>query len=205
VRQSPREETGSFIFVHIPTLLVRTGWTGTRLLSMEEYIEIHQTLTWSGETALVPVLTSLSSIGLIWTGWVRVMPDKDGGLTSASQGPDLSGQEYLPFTVRYGLSTVMEDHKGQRHEFRHRSQVGYNCEKRLELRCVCPGLQEASVGCCEKATQEDRLCDSCRTFCYGVELVNGEVPDDGEIVPLVKGRGEFSWETFTVVPPPARA
>ena len=77
------------------------------------------------------------------------------------------------FSSRYGFRSHLDarlrdrEHFGSRHSL---ADDGEGCERHQLLRCACPGSQGRCVQrCCQRATQEDRLCDECRNWCVAID------------------------------------
>jgi hypothetical protein len=75
---------------------------------------------------------------------------------------------FAPFSARYGLRSHLRAW-GRDHFIARHSGTGYsgwgNCERAEVARCACPGSRSRKR-CCDRATQEDFLCDACREHCW---------------------------------------
>lgn len=78
----------------------------------------------------------------------------------------MDADEWVPFSARYGL-TARDVLEFGHMSARHCRDLHEECEPDDRLRCVCPGTP--GHGCCARATQEDRLCEACREFCWAID------------------------------------
>lgn len=81
--------------------------------------------------------------------------------------------QWVPFSDRYGYRTHL-DGLGRiffscRHTHDDKDGAGWShCERDQRLRCACPG-SPGHPRCCQRASQEDRLCDACRDWCVAID------------------------------------
>ena len=94
------------------------------------------------------------------------------------------------FSHRYGLATVArlaawcaaggEELTAELWRCRHVVEVHAWEEPDPRFRCVCPGgdpmrgVPAGARACKQRASQEDRLCDACREYCWAVRTGAGE-------------------------------
>ncbi len=86
----------------------------------------------------------------------------------------MSDEEWVPFTHRYGIAEPLSAARWDTAtwRFRHCRAVVNGFAPDL-FRCICPGSglrrEDPPRRCGDRASQEDRLCDACRRWCYAVD------------------------------------